>query len=228
MKNFINAAQQRTTEFIDNKNNLINEVDATTAKNIHWSLKELVPPSSAKKDFKTVEALKDYLRNRVTKKAEAKTVKALKEINHLKSFEGCKITSIVVSIEWKKSRMWGMNPKATANVEYVGKNGDTIYQRFESSRVGGCGYDKESTAFAQAVNQIKPLMYLLAEMKNKNFDKGDKEIFTYGVSAYNGHLPTFSGGVGTSCYYGVFESCGFRMVKTAGGKTFDVYSITRV
>ena len=54
------------------------------------------------------------------------------------------VKSITITIEWKKSRTWGMNPNANAQVEYKDGTYDT-----GSASASGCGYDKESTVIRE-------------------------------------------------------------------------------
>jgi len=127
--------------------------------------------------------------------------------------------------------MWGSNPRAEASYVYINE-GKTLYNDVYSGSIGGCGYDKESTAVANCLNKIPQLMKALYEKKNKEYKPTNKEsdlnrnIFGYG-SGY-GIFPNFEGGVGTSCYPDIFKAIGFKFSKTASGKTFDVYTIEKL
>ncbi len=122
--------------------------------------------------------------------------------------------SMSVSIEWKKNRTWGANPDAT----FLAYGLDLK----QSGSISGCGYCKESTAFAKSINQSFYFLALLAKEKNrpKNYGKTNEQIFGYGVC---GVIPKLSGGVGTSCYYSVFDAIGYKLDNVANGKMFNVY-----
>lgn len=59
------------------------------------------------------------------------------------------VESIHVSVDWKKNRMWGSNPSADI---WVSTESDISHA--ESGSIGGCGYDKESTAVSRALSNI--------------------------------------------------------------------------
>ena len=58
------------------------------------------------------------------------------------------IEQIKISVEWKKSRMGGMNPHVTL----LAYSCDNCYTA--NSTASGGGYDKESQAIAEALNEI--------------------------------------------------------------------------
>lgn len=127
---------------------------------------------------------------------------------------------IVINVEWTKSR-WGMNPKAEIDVHTTDKR---VYH-YQSSRVSGCGYDKESTAIAEALNKSPEVLKLLYSLKESNTDKTNDKLYGYGIS---GVLPYFDGGVGVSCYNKNFKSIGFDFKGVAHGKQYDVYQIIKI
>jgi len=131
--------------------------------------------------------------------------------------------SVAIAIEWKKSRMWGSNPHATARVCYP----DHHVEVFEAT-ANGCGYDKESTVVAALLNKCL-LGVLIA--KGRRLKK-----LPYGISwDKNGvWTPRFEGGVGMSCYLdrnlehgdpGILQALGWSMRNTGSGKTFDAYEL---
>ena|SRR3990167_2430509 len=138
--------------------------------------------------------------------------------------------NFVIIIEWKDSRIWRSNPRAYTNYGFKGDS------------VGGWGYDKRSTATAQALNSHLPILKLLFEKKNKeiiNFkaknsegDKLDKKngynrlVLGYG-SGY-GLLPHFEGGVGVSCYVSILKNLGLDMQTITNTSNIDVYLIKKV
>ncbi len=117
---------------------------------------------------------------------------------------------VSISIKWKKSRTWGANPHAT------------VYAAFtvtEGSASGG-GYDKESAAIASAFNDNPEVMAIIYTAVESGVKPGYSVLDSVG-------LPFFDGGCGVSCFYTVFENCGYQFKKTAGGRTFDCYSIEK-
>jgi hypothetical protein len=123
------------------------------------------------------------------------------------------VQSFSITIEWKKSRTWGANPHAYADVIYKdGTRGQT-----KTYKASGCGYCKESTVIADIFNEL--LKYRLYE-----FTANDK--LPYGIRIWESELGTrryYEGGVGASCYYSISEKIGGELKKLASGKSFDVY-----
>lgn len=160
--------------------------------------------------------MKDYLKRRIEASFEKRLPKELKklELNEVRE-----LTEIVITVEWKKNRTWGANPRAEAFV--LGKG------YLQSSSIGGCGYDKKSTAVAEVLNQVDYFKKLLFEHKNKrnNFRKKNSEVFGYG-SGY-GILPNIEGGVGVSCYTDIFSKIGFKFEQVSNTKTTDVFRISK-
>ena len=120
------------------------------------------------------------------------------------------VTTINISVEWKKSRTWGANPTATV---YGSGSYSTGY-------ASGCGYDKESAAIASAFNDNPEIMRILYE----HAEKGG--AFPYGVTSWAG-VPSFDGGCGVSVFYNIFDACGYTFRCVAGGKMFNAYTITK-
>jgi len=146
------------------------------------------------------------------------------EIEQADDFSG----ELVITIEWKKSYMWGSNPKAYTNFG------------FEGESIGGCGYCKTSTATAQALNSYLPLMKMLfkkEEQRIKNLEeskmtKEDKEKFL-GRRAFIGYgsgyyaLPKFEGGVGVSSHQSIVENLNLKWKNITSTSQTDVYLITK-
>ena len=85
----------------------------------------------------------------------------------------------------------------------------------------GCGYDKLSSAISEVLNEYKPLLKMLYELKEANINTNNRELIGYG-SGY-GLLPYFERGVGISCYYKIFNSIGLQFKEI----NHDLYIITR-
>lgn len=168
----------------------------------HWRVKEIMP--KGKNDY-TLE----YVEKRAEKFFSKEIQKEITEYEVVKNAPNVK--EITINIEWAKSKTWGANPTATAQIWLDnGMVEDFTY------RCSGCGYDKESTVFAGALNQSKSIIKLLLELPENNL---------YGYYKRADFLPSFSGGVGTSCYPSIFDLAGYKMQKTANGKMFDSWRI---
>ena len=126
------------------------------------------------------------------------------------------VAEITISIEWRKSRMWGHNPFAEAKIRF--KDGSWATG---SATCSGCGYDKESTVIADIFNNF--LKYKLYRDINKVERSRDNGL-PYGI--YLGDYRHFSGGIGTDCYYSISEAIGGKFEKLASGKSFDAYKYT--
>ena len=120
---------------------------------------------------------------------DAKRQKKIEEIKAQPRLE-----SLTITIEWKKSRVWGYNPHATG--EAITTEGR---RQVGTAKASGCGYCKRSTVIADLFNQF---------LRHKLFDKevlkrleGNKP--PYGISLPNLNskwLPYFEGGIGEGCY----------------------------
>lgn len=218
---FVNLFKAIKAEKAEQLRKFTDELSAQTDINAilgSWYYKELLPAS--KKYFVwELSDLKNYL---IERKKKVINKELQKKLTHLQTVQAANdLHSIVISIEWKKSRMWGNNPTAEAKVS----NTDGMCNYYSSGSIGGCGYDKESTAVAQAINQSNELLKALYLVKEKHIKKDNRELFGYG-SGY-GILPHFEGGVGVSCYNRICEKIGFKFNHSASGKTFDVYAIEK-
>lgn len=125
---------------------------------------------------------------------------------------------MTINVEWHKNSIWGNCPR----VELAWETEDGHSHRDDNAGyASGYGYDKESTAVAEGLNKhFKNILYAIRNRSTKNKP--------YGLSYYNGSFPHFEGGVGMECYYRVFAWLGYKMVRVASGKTYDVYEVTRV
>lgn len=137
------------------------------------------------------------------------------------------IDYISVSIEWIRSSTWGYNPHAT-----VITSAETT-----TGRASGCGYDKESAAIAHAFNSSDGILKILCTLKEKGLEAGESDeskitctgrdnrnICGYGAGYAS--IPHFEGGVGSSCFWGIFKKCGFA-VRATHTKKCDVYTIVK-
>jgi len=137
------------------------------------------------------------------------------------------VKRLTITIEWKRSRMWGNNPHAEAKVEFWPIANQDTYDRRGGYTCSGCGYDKESTVIAEIFNQY--LIYKLYEKPRewKQNINGKVEGFPYGVYIPDylrpGSRPMYNGGVGTNCYFDIAKFIGGEFKRIASGSTFDVY-----
>lgn len=185
----------------------------------HWRYKNLLPKGKDVSKW-DVETLKAYLIKRKAAnlaKELDKDIARLEAIAKAPDFAGCSI-----SVEWKKNKTWGSNPRAEARVSHI-DGSENIY---ESGSIGGCGYDKESTAVARAINQSNSFLKLMYQLREANVNDTLQDIFGYG-SGY-GLLPYLEGGVGVSCYPNIFKKLGFKFSATARGKSFAVYTVVKI
>jgi hypothetical protein len=221
MRNIIKAIEAkekaRLTDFITDLEK-INEVQDLNK----WYYTELLPKGKSLKES-TLQEAKAYL----IKRKEKQVFKSIeRQVNRVLTIgKAGEFIEARISIEWKKSKTWGMNPSAECVYIYKDAEGNTRTNRVFSGSVSGCGYDKQSTSVANCLNQIDEIVKILYTIKNDNLDQDNRDIFGYG-SGY-GITPSIEGGVGVSCYPRIFEKLGYEFKTIASGKTFDVYTITK-
>ena len=102
--------------------------------------------------------------------------------------------AIKIAIEWKKSSVWGLNPHCTVSINY---------DKFIGT-ASGCGYNKASAAFAQAINSSDWALFFCS--------LGIKQ---YGIRDFY-----FEGGVGMECFERFFEKLGYSR-SYMSSSTFD-------
>lgn len=136
-------------------------------------------------------------------------IKQIEEADYLKG-------DLIITVEWKKSYMWGMNPKAFDNYGH------------ESESITGCGYCKLSTATAQVLNQNLPLLKRMFDLIEYSFIIGTdlKKVFPYGTG-HNELLPSFAVGVGVSSHENILNAIGYNMRNITSTSNTDVYLITK-
>lgn len=216
-----NLAKQLEKEFLKRdkeKRDYIKKIESAEANKLDWFLQSLLPASKKHHVFASVKELKDYLLKRLDSHTEKRIYDSKKELQFDENLP--EITELTITVEWKKSATWGANPTAEAYVNGVGN--------VSSGSIGGCGYDKCSTAVARVINQVPQFLKLMYELKDKpkNYKRKSHEVFGYG-SGY-GVLPAFEGGVGVSVYDRIFKSIGYKFETISSGKMFDVYKITKI
>ncbi len=216
MNDLTKLIKAETKKSIDKFSTQLTEEKSENLNN--WQYNNLLPKNS-KKVFTSEADKKAYLLERYIKDKNKAELKEIAKVTNIFNATA-QIESVNISVEWKKNRTWGSNPSAEAKICF--KNGACEY--FNSGSIGGCGYDKESTAVARTLNQCNELLKLMYAKKDKKIKLSNRDIFGYGSGC--GILPYFEGGVGVSCYYQIFESLGFKFEKIASRKTFNVYKAT--
>lgn len=213
---FPNLTKAVNEHFNNAENKFIDELDELTCKEAlnYWYWRERMTAAAKKMieesdpDAKIpLEAQRKMFR-RFTRENEKDRARYLKKLE--KAAAAADPEYIVINMEWKRNATWGMNPTA----EIIGERTRT------AGTASGCGYDKASAATASAANahpEILRILYTHAENGGN---------FPYSVYTFAG-LPYFDGGCGMSCFYNVFEACGYRFKQTANGKRFDAYAITK-
>ena len=137
------------------------------------------------------------------------------------------LSSLTITVEWVKSRIWGANP--TATIEHDGRE--------YTGHAPGCGYDKRSSAVAEALNKIPAVRKVLYQAAEDALEAGGYprecssgcvswgDLLGYG-SGYS-ILPYFEGGVGVNCFWSILDKCGYEVRTVCDRRYLDVYSIER-
>jgi hypothetical protein len=150
---------------------------------------------------------------------------AKQKAKELAQIEAEKVAPIVkemkIVVDWKPSRMWGMNPHCEAQVWF--ENGN--YENSPVFKASGCGYCKLSTVVADVFN------HYLKNALWKQLDNKDKKPYGVRFNEANKDYPatvSFEGGVGINCYtHGIAEFIGYKMETVHSGKTIDVFRLTK-
>ena len=118
-----------------------------------------------------------------------------------------KIESAGTLMEGQITIMWGTS-QATATLDYyyIGPDGRMESKTVSGTRTNGWGYDKESTAFANAAENSIEFMKILMDARAKKKDLG------YGAALNAGKpfLPHFNGGVGMNSIWDSMEKAGYK------------------
>jgi len=153
---------------------------------------------------------------------------AKQKAKELAQIEAEKVAPIVkemkIVVDWKPSRMWGMNPHCEAQVWF--ENGN--YENSPVFKASGCGYCKLSTVVADVFNHyLKNRLWQILPFVT------DKDALPYGIRMSkdkDGKIDyvNYSGGVGINCYtHGIAEFIGYKMETVHSGKTIDVFRLTK-
>jgi hypothetical protein len=212
----VEKENERTYECME----MIKGATVETLQEVSWRFTQWLTPFVKKafnKELPTMEETRlSYYKKLALAKLDKENVKVIANIvekfDELEASDLEYPTDIDITVEWVKSRTWGMNPHATVYITHI--------CRYEhTGKASGCGYDKESAAIAEALNDSPIIQAMLVN----HLEQG--KVFPYGISNYR--FPKFEGGVGTSCYYKVFEAMGYKMEQVANGKSFDAYIVRK-
>ncbi len=203
--------EKNTAEFISG----LRQYETVESILNHWQYNQYMTATKKAQKWE-LPALIEYI---ISRKIKADNKKLERELSKLEAVSAAPdfTGEISVSVEWVKSRMWGYNPKVELSI-WGGE-----FARYYGS-ASGCGYDKESAAIADALNQCQSIKKALYLVKEQAVNIQNRDIFGYG-SGY-GILPYFEGGVGADCYRSIFERIGFKWAKVGSGKSYDAYKVT--
>ena len=118
------------------------------------------------------------------------------------------VQEITISVEWKKNRTWGSNPRAEVWVLLSDPEYGTFSDHAKSASIGGSGYDKESTAVSDAFERLNPKRGRAA-LDRWVIEGGEKlwEEYVFDKNPY----PHFEfGGKGMSTFTRLFRKLGCK------------------
>lgn len=163
---------------------------------------------------------------RAHKRIDQDTARQFEKLDTAASARVCSAFSVIVT--WKRSATWGANPTAEVC-------GDTTRTTGHAS---GCGYDKESAAIADAMDQQPEALRVLYDMAEKALADGLRPDSKTACTGYSwGHvlgygsgysvLPYFEGGCGSSTIWELLRKGGYTVRHTHGSKTLDCWEAVK-
>jgi hypothetical protein len=223
------------------------ETEQRTADTLHyisagwfpsWAIEHHNDPDRGLKQHSTARRWEQYQNGEITreKAVELASRRAVKEIEKRKAEKlgqleaaanAPALVDMSINVTWARSRTWGYNP--TAEVWAHGRT---------TGHASGCGYDKQSTAVAEALNLNPSALRVLYELGEEAMSQGESPRSKTACTGYHwgsligygsgyGVLPYFEGGVGVNCFWSIFKKAGFDVKCAGSGKTFDVYTVTK-
>lgn len=172
---------------------------------------------------KPLKEQKQIIIKNINKEYNKKLLKLLTKLEAIQNAEDIKDFSI--SVNWSIGGTYGS--QAQAELREHTKNG---FKYYEGSRTGGWGYDKQSTATAEVLNQSKPILKLILNKLEKQPQKTIKKyLLNYecrdflGYGIYLKSLIFFEGGVGFSSHEHILHNLGFKTITTHSTKTSDFF-----
>jgi hypothetical protein len=185
-----------------------------------WYYKEKLTNTQIKKYINkemTEKEIKEKIKNKIIKEYEKTENKKLNKIETIKNADD-DISTINITVNWTKNKTWGYNPRAT-----IFTNKEDVTE----GKASGCGYDKESTAIAEALNKNPDILKLLYIAKNKKMtfkNHNNHDILGYGSGYYE--LPYFEGGVGVNSLMNIFRKLGYNITEHHTDSS-DFYTIIK-
>lgn len=203
-----------------------------------WAEEHRGEPDRGLRQYSTARRWEQYKAGEITREkavelATKRTFKAVEKDTAAKLARLDRVAAapdlsfISISVDWVRSRTWGYNPHAEA------RTNTGVF----TGTASGCGYDKESAAIADALNQCDSVLKALYTLKEEGLRAGlsDKsktaacgrsngDICGYGAGY--GAIPYFEGGVGASCFWSILKKCGFS-TSCHHGKHSDFYSVSK-
>jgi hypothetical protein len=162
MTNLVNATKAKNKKRIEDFIFEINKVQDLKGLDT-WQFNELLPKGKKVLNM-TFTELKAYLIGRKEKEVYKSIEREVNKINAV--FGAGLLTDCKITVEWKRSAMWGSNPSAECYYSYIDATGEHKNNYVESGSIGGCGYDKCSTAVAKCLNQINEVLKPFYTAKN--------------------------------------------------------------
>lgn len=206
-----------------------------------WAEEHKKHSDNALKDYSTALRWKQYTdkiidRETAVKLASKRALKEIeksynKDIEKIEAVENAsEVSEIYINVKWVKNSYWGYNPSVTVDVITVDGKMNTFY-----GSASGCGYDKETAAVGEALNQSSSVLKIIYNKADKstpeNFNNNKTSLnyrssIGYG-SGYN-YLPYFEGGVGISCFQNIFKTCGYNFECTSYTKHYTSYKVSKI
>ena len=115
------------------------------------------------------------------------------------------LLNATVTITWGPRGTYGKQGKATIRYRYMTPDGNIMSHVMTGASTTGTGYDKTSTAWANAANECPEFMKLLLDARAK------KKELPYGVYLRTGscYLPNYEGGVSMGALNKVMRALGY-------------------
>lgn len=157
--------------------------------------------------------------NKVNKEYKAAEIRRLNAIFTEKK----EVISLMVDTDWRRGSYGAQQCKAHIRVIYK----DYSVEEYESSRTGGCGYDKQSTATGEALTQINALMQEFCKAANEAIKAGKSYRESIGYGSGYSIVPYFEGGVGFSCHQHIMGKLGYKFRHVNWTNKTDLYEFTK-
>lgn len=243
-----NEKEETTVKEFTELKKIVHEDEEQTAENRRfyivngywptWAEEHRGEPDRGLREYSTALRWEQYKAGEISreKAVELATKRALKAVEKDTAAKLARLDRVAaapdlsfisISVDWVRSRTWGNNPHAEA------RTNTGVF----TGTASGCGYDKESAAIADALNQCDSVLKALYTLKEEGLRAGlsdksktaacgrsNSNICGYGAGY--GAIPYFEGGVGASCFWSILKKCGFS-TSCHHGKHSDFYSVSK-